>query len=154
MADFAAQLKAFRDKAVGNMDTVVQEATVGISAELVGRTPIDTTALRANWQFTEGEPGTEADYTHTDESPGGSATSQALAEQIREVPAGGITYVVNNLHYMLMIEYGLYSDRAGGARRSGKTINGFSTQAPAGVRTVTAIEWPTFVQAATAKIKV
>lgn len=147
MADFAAQIKAFRDKTLRTVDTVVQEATVNVSTALVERTPIDKTALRANWQFTVGSPGGESDYSLRDLSPNGSETSGALAEQIRAVPAGGVTYVVNNLDYMLMIEYGLYSS----GPRSRKTINGFSTQAPAGVRTVTAIEWPEFVKTAIAK---
>lgn len=149
MASFADQIKTFRDKAVLKVDTVVQEATVNIATALVERTPIDETTLRANWQFTEGAPGSEADYTLHDLSPGGSDTSAALAEQIREVPAGGVTYVVNNLDYMPVIEYGLYPNPP--KSNTGKTINGFSTQAPAGVRSVTAIEWETFVKAAIAK---
>ena len=150
MADFAAQIKAFRDKAVGNMDTVVQEATVNVSTALVERTPVDKTPLRANWQFTVDTPGDEADYTLTDLSPNGSDTASQLAEQARAVPAGSITYVVNNLTYMPLIEYGLYPTGS----RTGRTINGFSTQAPAGVRSVTAIEWPEFVKAAITKITI
>ena len=153
VADFAAQIKAFRDKALLNVDRVVQEATINIATALVERTPIDTTALRANWQFTVGAPGTVADYALEDTSPGGEATAAAMATQIREVPAGGITYVVNNLAYMPVIEYGLYTSHHGGKRTSSKTINGFSTQAPAGVRSITAIEWTTnFVPAAIAKV--
>lgn len=151
--DFAAQIRAFRDKALANVNTVVQEATVNIATALVERTPIDETTLRANWQFTVGSPGTEADYEHRDESPGGSETAEALSAQIREVPAGGVTYVVNNLVYMPMIEYGLYTDKHGRRRSSGRTIGGYSTQAPAGVRGVTAEEWEqVFVAGALARI--
>jgi hypothetical protein len=153
VADFAAQIKAFRDKALLNVDRVVQEATVGITAALVERTPIDTTALRANWDFAVGAPSSLADYSHTDESPGGEATVATLAAQIREVPAGGVTYVTNGLEYMRQIEYGLYTNIHGGKRTSARTIGGYSTQAPAGVRGITAIEWTTnFVPAAVAKV--
>ena|SRR5271167_1870359 len=151
--DFAAQIRAFRDKAVANINTVVQEATVGIATALVERTPIDETTLRANWEFSVGAPGTTADYDHKDESPGGAETAEALAAQIREIPAGGVTFVTNNLDYMNHIEYGLYTDRQGRRRTSQKTVGGFSTQAPAGVRGVTAAEWEqVFVAAAIARL--
>ncbi len=147
MSDFAAQIKAFRDKTLRTVDTVVQEATVNIATALVERTPVDKTALRANWQFTADTPGAEVDYSLRDLSMNGESTAGALAAQIRAVSAGHVTYVVNNLPYVLNVEYGLYPSPS----RSGKTINGFSTQAPAGVRSVTAIEWPTFVKTAIAK---
>lgn len=150
--DFAAQIKAFRDKALLNVNTVVQESTVNIATALVERTPIDTTALRANWQFTVGAPGMEADYALQDLSPSGTDTSNALAAQIREIPAGNVTYVINNLSYMEKIEYGLYTNASGGKRTSGKTVGGYSTQAPAGVIKITAMEWETFVTAAVNKI--
>lgn len=155
MADFASQIAAFLDKAVSNANFVVQEATAGVAAALVERTPIDKTALRANWQFTAGAPGGEADYLLEDHSPGGSDTASQMAAQIREVPAGGVTFVVNNLEYMPLIEYGLYTNIHGNKRTSGKTINGFSTQAPAGVIGITAIEWEeAFVKPAIAKLNV
>jgi hypothetical protein len=153
--DFLSQIKAFRDKALANANEVVQEATVQITAALVARTPIDITTLRANWQFTVGEPSGEDFPDAVDESPDGSDTSTALAQDIRAVSAGRITYIVNNRVYMPHIEYGLYTDRSGGKRNSGKTVNGFSTQAPAGVRTITAIGWEEdFVKPAIAKLKI
>ena len=154
MADFAAQIRAFRNKAVSRLNAIVQESTVNITTAIIERTPIDTTALRANWQFTVGAPGSELDYSLRDLSPGGSATSAALAEQIRAVPAGSVTFVVNNLSYIRNIEYGLYPSPS----RSGRTIGGFSTQAPGpnppgAVRGLTALEWKTnFVPAALAKV--
>ena len=154
MADFAAQIRAFRNKAVSRLNAIVQESTVNITTAIIERTPIDTTALRANWQFTVGTPGSEVDYSLRDLSPGGSATAAALAEQIRAVPAGNVTYVVNNLPYIRTIEYGLYPSHS----RTGKTVGGFSTQAPGpnppgAVRGLTAIEWSTnFVPAAVAKV--
>jgi hypothetical protein len=151
--DFAAQIRAFRDKALANVNTVVQEATVGIATALVERTPIDETALRANWQFSVGAASTETDYDAHDLSPGGAETSAALAAQIREVPAGGVTRISNALDYMPKIEFGLYTDKGGRRRSSGRTINGFSTQAPAGVIGVTAEEWEqVFVAQAVARI--
>jgi hypothetical protein len=152
MADFAAQIRAFQDKVRRNIDIVVQESTAEIAAELVSRTPIDITTLRANWQFTIGAPSGEDFPGAADESPEGSTTAAKLGSEIREVPAGSVTYVVNNRPYMPMIEYGLYTGGTSGKRRSSKTINGFSTQAPAGVRDVTAIGWQTFVKNAIAKI--
>jgi len=155
LADFASQIRAFSDKALANANFVVQEATAGIAAALVERTPIDKTALRANWQFTAGAPGGETDYTLEDHSPGGTETASQLAAQIREVPAGGVTFVTNALDYMPLIEYGLYTNIHGNKRNSQKTVDGFSTQAPAGVIGVTAVEWEEgFVKPAIAKLNV
>jgi hypothetical protein len=152
MADFAAQIRAFRDKTLKNVDSIVQEATVNVTAALVDATPIDKTALRANWRFAVGEANDEADYLAEDHSPGGSDTVRVLAEEIRAVPAGGVTRVSNSLAYMPLIEFGLYTNHSGGKRTSGRTINGFSTQAPAGVIGVTALQWPDFVKTAIAKV--
>jgi hypothetical protein len=152
-SDFAAQFRAFRDKTFLDADRIVQEATVNIATALVERTPVDTTALRANWQFTVDEPGTEVDYELHDL---GNATVEAIAEQARAVPAGRVTFIVNNLDYIKTIEYGLYPNPP--RRPSGRTVNGFSTQAPGpnppgAVRGLAAIEWAgRFVPDAIAKV--
>jgi hypothetical protein len=153
--DFASQIRAFRDKALANANFVVQEATAGIATALVARTPIDETTLRANWQFAAGEPPLEDHPEAIDESSGGADTAAVLTAEIREVPAGGITYLRNNRPYMGLIEYGQYTNIHGNKRNSQKTINGFSTQAPAGVIGVTAVEWEEgFVKPAIAKLNV
>lgn len=152
MADFAAQIRAFNAKTLRNIDGVVQESTVNITAALVENTPVDTTALRANWRFAVGEASSETDYLAEDHSPNGSDTVRVLAEEIRSVPAGGITRVSNALNYMGLIEFGLYTSSSGGKRTSYRTVGGFSTQAPAGVIGVTAIGWQSFVNAAVGKV--
>jgi hypothetical protein len=151
--DFAAKVKAFRDKALGNVTAVVHDATIGITAALVERTPVDITPLRANWNFGAGTRPYSIDETAKDESAGGADTVAELAAQILESPVGGITYVNNAMPYMPTIEYGLYPNPP--KRPTGKTVNGFSTQAPAGVIGVTAIGWEEeFVKPAIEKLKI
>lgn len=149
--DFAAQIKAFRDKALANVTTVVHDATIGITAALVERTPVDETPLRANWNFGAGTRPESIDESARDDSPGGADTVERLAAQIVESPVGGITYVNNAMPYMPTIEYGLYPNPP--KRPTGKTVNGFSTQAPAGVIGVTAEGWEEeFVKPAIGKL--
>lgn len=155
MADFDEQIKAFCDKVLANANFVVQEATTGIATALVERTPIDETTLRANWQFAANEPPLDDHPEALDESPGGADTAAVLAAEIKEVPAGGITYLRNNRPYMRTIEFGEYTNIHGNKRNSQKTVNGFSTQAPHGVIGVTAEEWEeSFVKPAVAKLNV
>jgi hypothetical protein len=149
--DFAVQIKAFRDKALGNVTQVVHDATIGITAALVERTPVDETTLRANWNFGAGVRPEDIDESARDDSPEGADTVERLAAQIEESPVGGITYVNNNLPYMPVIEYGLYPNPP--KHPTGRTVNGFSSQAPAGVIAVTAEGWEEeFVNPAIAKL--
>jgi hypothetical protein len=151
--DFSAQIKAFRDKALANVTQVVHDATTGITAALVERTPIDETTLRANWNFGAGARPEDLDVNAKDDSPQGAETVERLAGQIAESPVGGITYVNNNVPYMETIEFGLYPNPP--KRPTGKTVNGFSTQAPAGVIGVTAEGWEEeFVKPAIEKLKI
>jgi hypothetical protein len=151
--DFAAQVKAFRDKALGNIVQVVHGATAGITAALVERTPVDITPLRANWNFGAGTRPDVMDESARDDSPGGADTIERLAAQIMESPIGGVTYVNNGLPYMPTIEFGLYPNPP--KHPTGKTVDGFSTQATAGVIGVTAEGWEEeFVKPAIAKLEI
>jgi len=144
MADnFAQQVKAFRDKALSNVDAVVQDITVSVATSLVEKSPVDTGQLRANWQF---GAGVIPDGEFPDTDPEGEETIEALTEAIKDTPAGGVTYLVNNLPYAPVIEYGLYPNPP--KRPTGKTENGFSTQAPAGMRDITVMEASSYQGAA------
>lgn len=144
MTDFAQQVQAFTAKALANIDSVVQSVTTSVAGSLVEKSPVDTGALRANWQFTAGAPAAGTLPSVFDLS--GAATITALADAIKSVKAGGITYVVNNLPYAPVIEYGLYPNPP--KHPTGKTEGGFSTQAPNGMRDITVLEFPRYVQQA------
>lgn len=141
MSNFAAQVRAFSQKAVDRVDVVVQDITTQVAASLIEKTPVDTGELRANWQFGLMVPAATIVGVFDQD---GSNTLSGLKAEIKATKAGGFTYLVNNLPYMPVVEYGHYPNPP--KRGTGKTINGFSTQAPAGVRDITVIEAPTYIK--------
>ena len=136
MASFVDQLKAFKEKVRANFDEVTNEVTSELAARLVTRSPVDTGRLRANWQFTVGEPA-EGEVIAFD--PSGLDTISNILSSVTSTGSGNITYIVNNLPYMPVIEYGLYPNPP--KNYTGKTIDGFSSQAPTGVRDITVAEF-------------
>lgn len=148
MASFPEQVQAFKIKALAYVDSVVADVTISVATSLVEKTPVDDGALRANWQFdAAGIPsGTVAGF-----DPAGAATISTLSAEIKETKAGGTTFLINNLSYIKTIEYGEYPNPP--KSKTGKTVNGYSTQAPAGVRDMTVLEFQAYVQKATANLK-
>jgi len=91
---------------------------------IIKRTPIDTGRARANWHVSKNMPDTRV----TDE------TTQSVA--VTDVPRSNADepyYIANNLPYINKLEYGGYGDNS----PSGKTVNGYSKQAPHGMVGVT-----------------
>jgi len=123
--DFFANISKWVDKAKGDTDQVVRDVLTDLSAVVV-RTPVDTGHAQANWQF-----GT--DEMPTAEIPG--TELQDLSAQIQQAKAGHIHYLVNNVPYIGKLEYGGYPIPG-----AGKTVNGYSTQAPAGMARLTMLE--------------
>lgn len=60
------------------------------------------------------------------------------------------TVIHNPLPYAKVVEYGLYPNPP--KKGTGKTVNGFSTQAPAGMVGITVAEWPQIVAEAVQKV--
>jgi hypothetical protein len=122
---FFSNITNWVEKAKGDCDQVVRDVLIDLSA-VVPRTPVDTGHAQANWQF-----GT--DSMPTDEIPG--VNPPDLAADIQSAKAGHIHYLVNNVPYIGKLEYGGYPIPG-----AGKTVNGFSTQAPAGMARLTMLE--------------
>ena len=99
-------------------------------SKIVERTPVDTGRARGNWNVSAG---------HMDAS-----VSERTEPQIRSVSQmpdalGDESYFIsNNLPYIGTLEYGGYPENPKGGK--GKTVNGFSKQAPKGMVGVTLVE--------------
>lgn len=96
-------------------------------SSIVKKTPVDTGRARGNWNITVGED----DYTQTENK---TPRFQGV-DQIPEPRGDETIYISNNLPYITKLEYGGYPNPP--KKGSGKTVNGYSKQAPEGMVGVT-----------------
>ena len=96
-------------------------------SSIVKKTPVDTGRARGNWNITVG---------HDDTLPKENTVPQFKSvEEVPKVEGDETIYISNNLPYITKLEYGGYPNPP--KKGSGKTINGYSKQAPEGMVGVT-----------------
>ena len=118
--------KYCKDKEVELKD-VRKTYAFALYTSIVKKTPVDTGRARGNWNITVGHDDTTA-----------STRTKPQFKNVDEVPKveGDETiYISNNLPYITKLEYGGYPKNPKGG--SGKTVNGYSKQAPEGMVGVT-----------------
>ena len=118
--------KYCKDKEVELKD-VRKTYAFALYSSIVKKTPVDTGRARGNWNITVGHDDTTA-----------STRTKPQFKNVDEVPKveGDETiYISNNLPYITKLEYGGYPNPPKGGK--GKTINGYSKQAPEGMVGVT-----------------
>lgn len=148
MADFekemAKLLAANLDKKVrivGQACLMLQEAVVSGTQGLPG-TPIDTGQAQSNW-FVEVD-GCSGKTTN-DTSRANLALAQAtVATALGRKHIPKYFMLFNNLPYIRHLEYGLYPNPP--KKPTGKTVNGYSTQAPQGMLRLTLNKWASILQ--------
>jgi hypothetical protein len=155
MSDFSKQIKAWTEKAKGNMEKVAQLTCSELSEKVVMRTPVDTGRLRGNWQPSINRI-PNSSLLRTDKS--GINTLSRISASVKKLKTGDTFYLINNLVYAQVVEYGLYpklvkyrthqrnlKDPKYGRMRS---WNGFSTLAPNGMVRVSINEFNQVVRKA------
>lgn len=96
-------------------------------SSIVKKTPVDTGRARGNWNVSVGSP----DTSTTENTQPQFKSAESLPN-----PNGDETiFISNNLDYIEKLEYGGYPNPPKGGK--GKTVNGFSKQAPNGMVGVT-----------------
>jgi hypothetical protein len=126
MTDFSEQVAAFAAKAKGCADAVVRDAVQEIGDRLIERSPVRTGRFRSNWVYGLGG----ASSLVTDKTDG----TVVMGIDAMPVDAAGRLHVIsNNLPYALALEYGA------------------SRQAPQGMVGLTALEFPSIIEAAAKK---
>lgn len=138
MAGFSIPLAQLAAKVKVDLDTVVRKSTLEVFGAVVKKTPVDTGRARANWNASQGA----VDTTTTASTDQGRGTAEAL--KAGAIPSGGVVYLANSLPYIRTLEYGGYPNPP--KKGTGKTVNGFSKQAPAGMVRLTAQEFSDYVQ--------
>lgn len=139
------------DKLVRNarasVEEVYRKAAFDLTSAIVFRTPVDTGRLRGNWQTQLGSA-PDGEIEGTDSA--GHGTLGKANGVIFSAQLSDSIFVVNNLPYAEVVEYGLYPNPP---KRGTKTIGGYSKQAPAGMVRVSIREFTAFIEAAAAKVR-
>lgn len=138
MPSFAEQIAAFAKKTNQTTENAIQAACMQLTESIVMLTPVDKGRARNNWIPTINAPGSGT--TEATDKTGASVLNRAKVV-VKNAP-GNIFYLVNNLPYIRVLEYGEYPNPGKPRRRkiNGKwvtairtTEQGFSIQASRGM---------------------
>ena len=136
---FALDIERFAQKTDQRLDLIVRKVALEIFSRVVQMTPVDTGRARANWGV--GVNTMPTGTTDATEDPTPDIESAVAAAR-----AGDTIYLVNNLPYIGMLEYGGYPEGP-------RTVGGFSAQAPQGMVRVTLVSFPGIVNQSAAEAK-
>ena len=116
---------------VNDKETKIKEVrktyAFALYSSIVKKTPVDTGRARGNWNISVGHDDTIA-----------STRTKPQYKSVDEVPkveGDEPIYISNNLPYITKLEYGGYPNPP--KKGNGKTVNGYSKQAPEGMVGVT-----------------
>ena len=127
MAKWSMDLTKYAKRKGIEFKEVRKHYAFALYSSIVRKTPVDTGRARGNWQVTVGEPA-QGEVPDTRRSP--------MSESQMPNPEGDESiFITNNLDYITKLEYGGYPKNPKGG--SGKTVNGYSKQAPNGMVGVT-----------------
>lgn len=118
-------LSKYAEKKKKDIQTFRKQFAFSCFKSIVMNTPVDTGRARGNWQIGVNE---DIKEEINRESPNGE---NIMSEPIKLNHCNGddTIYISNNLPYITKLEYGGYSKNS----KTGKTVNGFSKQAPQGM---------------------
>lgn len=137
-------------QAVGTAVLMLHEGIVNGTEKLDG-TPIDTGAAAANWLV-----GVDNEPTEFDPDKKGRAAIHANKAKAQATVLAALNnpnrppkyfVIANNAPYIKMLEFGLYPNPP--KKPTGKTVGGFSTQAPQGMFRVAVADWQRCLQQVT-----
>ncbi|WP_163869581.1 HK97 gp10 family phage protein [Myxococcus eversor] len=102
-ASFSRQVEAFVGMAKERANVVVRKTALGLLANVVEASPVDTGRFRGNWQV---GIGARPSGTTEDSDKDGSGVVTAAASQLEAATLGNTVYVTNNLPYARRLEFG------------------------------------------------
>lgn len=99
---FSGDIRRFVNKAGSAQDKIARTATLELFSGVIRATPVDTGRARGGWQTGVGSAPT-GDNGRLDK-----AAAQSLAEVERNTPpgAGQVTFLANNVPYIMNLEEG------------------------------------------------
>lgn len=143
MAKWSLDLTKYANGAKAKIKKVRVNYAFALYSLIVKKTPVDTGRARANWNVSVGS----VDSSTTDET---KKTGLKYKESDIKADGDESIFISNNLPYITTLEYGGYSKNS----KSGRTVNGFSKQAPNGMVGVTLANNENIFNAAVKKAEV
>jgi hypothetical protein len=128
MAKWTMDLKKYAEKQKVKIQEVRKSYAFALYSSIVKKTPVDTGRARGNWNVAVGSEDTSTSATQT-------TPKYTDPSQIPEPKGDESIFISNNLPYITKLEYGGYPKNP--KRGHGKTVDGFSKQAPQGMVGVT-----------------
>lgn len=102
MSDFEAAVKKFADQALDRVQKTRNGFVENLFQSVVDQTPVDTGALRANWQAASGHAPTGETGPRGEDA----VKSEIVASTASLGQRDGEVLLVNNLPYARTVEYG------------------------------------------------
>lgn len=128
MAEWSINMGEYTEKTKHKIEKVRRNYAFALYSSIVKKTPVDTGRARGNWNISVGKD---------DTSVSDKKMKSGLKYNESSINANGdeSIFISNNLPYIATLEYGGYPNPP--KKKSGKTVNGFSRQAPSGMVGVT-----------------
>lgn len=123
---FASDVEEYCDLYEKRTEDVVKIVCYEVSNQIISRTPVDTGRARGNWKPSLNR---EILKQFSGKDKTGKKGLERVVKTTARIKIGDVFYLTNNLPYIRRLEYGLYNKRS----RTGKTVAGFSKQAPMGM---------------------
>src|SRR5215207_9240119 len=111
---FSLDISRFAEKAAERAEAIVRKVALDLFSRIVHRTPVDTGRARANWQLAIGS--VPSGTLELDDKAGTATVSRAFAAAQGWRPGERIL-LVNNLPYIIPLEYGHSSQAPSGMAR-------------------------------------
>lgn len=111
---FSSDLNAFNKKTNNNIEKVLRGTALSLFTQVIIRSPVDTGALRGNWQTNLKKPKTS---TIDRLDPAGSSAINEAKSITDRLAVGGNVFMTNNLPYAKIIEEGSSSQAPNGMVR-------------------------------------
>lgn len=127
MAHWTLDLNKYCENKKVEFKEVRKSYAFALYSSIVKKTPVDTGRARGNWNISVG---------HDDTTTSTRTTAQFKSvDEVPKVEGDETIYISNNLPYIATLEYGGFPKNP--KKGSGKTIDGYSKQAPEGMVGVT-----------------
>lgn len=147
MSNLGDLMRTFADETNANLQKVVMEQGLKMVDSVLKKSPVDTGRFRGGWICTSSRPSQIMGKSIKKRRPQ-TIRNEAINKLADAIGAQTTFYIVNNLPYASVLEYGLYPKnvKRGTWNRKKKryeirSINGYSDQAPAGMVRITKKEF-------------
>ncbi|SEP80143.1 Bacteriophage HK97-gp10, putative tail-component [Treponema bryantii] len=143
MGSWSMDLKKYAKAKEVEIKEVRKSYAFALYSSIVRKTPVDTGRARGNWQVTVGSPASgKVEEKRKSPKPKSQMPDPQGDESI---------FITNNLEYIEKLEYGGYPNPP--KNGSGKTVGGYSKQAPNGMIGVTLANNENIFNAAVRSVK-